>query len=71
MYRLAISARLISVDLQEHVTDAQGRALAIGDDDLDFHHVGRYHGMITEVATRRMRATSRLTHATAPNGYGM
>ena len=39
---LDVSARLIGVDLQEHVTDAQGRALAMGDDDLDLLHVGHY-----------------------------
>jgi hypothetical protein len=34
----------MSVDLQEHVTDAQGRALVMGDDDLDLRHVGHYRG---------------------------
>ena len=37
------------VDLQEHVTDAQGRALVMGDDDLDLLHVGHSRGMTTEV----------------------
>jgi hypothetical protein len=47
---LDVGARLISVDLQEHVTDAQGRALAMGDDDLDdlddldLLHVGHHRG---------------------------
>jgi len=36
---LAVGAGLISVDLQEHAADAQGRALVIGDDDLDLIHV--------------------------------
>jgi hypothetical protein len=36
---LDVGARLISGDLQEHVADAQGRALVMGDDDLDVHHV--------------------------------
>jgi hypothetical protein len=35
---------LISVDLQEHVAAAQGRALVMGDDDLDFLHVGHSRG---------------------------
>ena len=47
---LDVGARLISVDLQEHVADAQGRALVVGDDDLDLH-VGHYRGMTTDVAT--------------------
>ena len=41
---LDIGTRLISVDLEEHVTDAQGRALLMGDDDLDLLHVGDYRG---------------------------
>jgi len=36
---LDVGARLISVDLQENVTDAQGRALVMSDDDLDPIHV--------------------------------
>ena len=48
---LDVGARLISVDLQEHVTDAQGRALVMGDDDLDLLHVGHCRGMTTDVAT--------------------
>jgi hypothetical protein len=44
---LDVGARLISVDLQEHVTDAQGRALVMGDDDLDLLHAGHYRGMTT------------------------
>jgi hypothetical protein len=47
---LDVGARLISVDLQEHVADAQGRALVMGDDDLDLSHVGHYRGMTTDVA---------------------
>jgi hypothetical protein len=30
--------RLIGVHLQEHVADAQGRALGMGDNDFDFIH---------------------------------
>jgi hypothetical protein len=41
---LDVGAGLISVDLQEHVADAQGRALVMGDDDLDLLHVGHYRG---------------------------
>ena len=43
--------RLIGVDLQEHVADAQGRALVMGDDDLDLLHVGHHRGMTTDIAT--------------------
>ena len=32
------------VDLQEHVAGAQGRALVMGDDDLDLLHVGHHRG---------------------------
>ncbi len=35
---LAVGAGLIGVDLQEHVPDAQGRALTMGDDNLDLLH---------------------------------
>ena len=49
---LDVGTRLISVDLQEHVTDAQGRALVMGDDDLDLLHVGHYRGMTTDVSYR-------------------
>ena len=43
---------LISVDLEEHVADTQGRPLVMGGDDLDFYlfHVGHYCGVSTEVA---------------------
>jgi hypothetical protein len=43
--------RLISVDFHEHVADAQGRALVVGDDDLDLLHTGHCRGMTTDVAT--------------------
>jgi hypothetical protein len=36
---------LISVDLQEHVADPQGRVLVMGDDDLDLFHAGHYRGI--------------------------
>jgi hypothetical protein len=42
---LDVDTRLINVDLQEHVADAQRRALAMGDDDLDLVHVGHYRGV--------------------------
>ena len=54
---LDVGARLIGVDLQEHVTDAQGRALVMGDDDLDLLHVGHYRGD----DHRRRRQLSRAT----------
>jgi hypothetical protein len=39
---LNVGAGLISVDLQEHVADTQGRALVMSDDDLDLLHVGHH-----------------------------
>jgi hypothetical protein len=42
---------LIRVDLQEHVPDAQGRALVMGDDDLDLSHAGDYCGL-AQTSTR-------------------
>jgi hypothetical protein len=30
------------------VADAQGRALVMGNDDLDLLHAGHYHGMATD-----------------------
>ncbi len=49
---LDLGTRLISVDLEEHVADTQGRPLVMGGDDLDFYlfHVGHYCGVSTEVA---------------------
>src|SRR5438552_13645408 len=35
----------------DHVADAQGRALVVGDDDLDLLHTGHCRGMTTDVAT--------------------
>ncbi len=37
-------ARPVGVHLQEHVADAQGRPLGMGDDDLDLVHGGLVHG---------------------------
>jgi hypothetical protein len=37
-------ARLIGVDLQEHVADAHRGALAMGDDDFDLLHADHYRG---------------------------
>jgi hypothetical protein len=54
---LDVGARLIRVDLQEHVVDAHGRALVMGDDDLDLPHVGHYRGMATDIGTGLSRAT--------------
>jgi hypothetical protein len=45
---LDVGAGLVSVDLQEHVADAQGRALVMRDDDLDLLHVGHCRGMTSE-----------------------
>jgi hypothetical protein len=56
---LDAGARLVSVDLQEHVADAQGRALAMGDDDLDLFHAGQYRGMTAGVAPGLSRVTAR------------
>jgi hypothetical protein len=39
---LDVGPGLISVDLQEHVADAQGHALVMGDDNLDLLHVGHH-----------------------------
>jgi hypothetical protein len=63
---LDVGASLISVDLQEHVADAQGRALVVGDDDLDLLHTGHCRGMTTGVATGLSRATARLTASRCP-----
>jgi AcrR family transcriptional regulator len=41
---LDVGAGLLAVDLQEQIADAQGRALVVGDDDLDLFHVGHYRG---------------------------
>lgn len=47
---LDVDARLICVHLQEHVADAQGRALGMADDDLGLIHGGQYPGMAVDVA---------------------
>ena len=62
---LDVSARLISVDLQEHVTDAQGRALVMGDDDLDLLHVGHYRGRTTDSTASNAHAVEPDPHLTA------
>ena len=38
--RLLTTGFALSIDLEEHVADSQGHALAMGDDDLDLVHVG-------------------------------
>ena len=57
---LQVGAGLVSVDLQEHVTDAQGRALAMGNDDLHFVHVRNYPGMQSDrpMSSGRYRRSS-------------
>ena len=49
---LDVDAPLISVDLQEHVADAQRRAIAMGDDDLDLLHAGHYRDPSLETPGR-------------------
>jgi hypothetical protein len=39
-FDLDVGARLVSVDLQERVTDAQRHAIIVGKNDLDMVHVG-------------------------------
>jgi hypothetical protein len=34
------------VDLQEHIADAQRRALSVGDDNLDLLHIGMIAGAL-------------------------
>jgi hypothetical protein len=46
--------RRVAVDLQEHVADAQRRALAAGDDDFNLFHTGHPGG-----DARRCRRISR------------
>jgi hypothetical protein len=61
-HRLAfdIDARLIAVDLQEHVADAQSRALVMGDDDRDLFHAGHCRGLIIDAGTVVARIKSAL-----------
>jgi hypothetical protein len=47
---LDLGARLVTVDLQEHVADSEGRAVVMGDDNLDLLHAGHYRGMTTSIA---------------------
>ena len=54
---LDVGARLISVDLQEHVADAQGRALVMGHDDLDVFHGCHCRDMTIDVSSGLSRAT--------------
>jgi hypothetical protein len=55
---LDVGARLISVDLQEHVADAQGRALVMGHDDLDVFHGGHCRDVTIDVSSGLSRATA-------------
>jgi hypothetical protein len=41
---LDVGVRRVAVDLQEHVADAQRRALAVGDDDFNLFHTGHPGG---------------------------
>jgi hypothetical protein len=41
---LDIRASLISIDFQENVADAQGRAIVMGNDNLNLFHVGHSRG---------------------------
>jgi hypothetical protein len=54
---LDVGTRLISVDLQEHVADEQGRALVIGHDDLDAFHGCHCRDMTIDVSSALSRAT--------------
>jgi hypothetical protein len=54
---LDVGARLISVDLQEHVADAQGRALVMRHDDLDVFHGGHCRDVTIDVSSGLSRAT--------------
>ena len=54
---LDVGARLISVDLQEHLADAQGRALVVGYNDLDVFHGCHCRDMTIEVSSGLSRAT--------------
>jgi hypothetical protein len=67
---LDVGARLIGVDLQEHVADAQGRALVVGGDDLDLIHAGQYRGVTTGVATGLSPAAARLAACGGPMASG-
>jgi hypothetical protein len=48
---LDVGARLISVDLEEHVADAHRRALVMGHDDLDVFHGGHCRDMTIDVSS--------------------
>ena len=65
---LDVGACLISVDLQEYVADAQGRALVMGDDDLDRLHAGHYRGLTTDVAPGLSAGRTHLAYASALPG---
>jgi hypothetical protein len=49
---LDVGSRLVRVDLQEHLTDAEGRAVVVGDDDLDLIHVGHCSGRAATMSHR-------------------
>jgi hypothetical protein len=62
---LDVGARLISVDLQEHVADAQGRALVMGYNDLDvFHGLSRATVEVIEIGQQVRPPDPQLSGAT-------
>jgi hypothetical protein len=66
---LDVGTPLIGVDLQEHVADAQRRALVMGHDDLDLLHAGHCRGMATDIATGYPARFSRCRRRFEPAGW--
>ncbi len=59
-FDLEVSAGLIGIDLQEHVTDAHGRTITVGDDNLDHVHVGHDNGEARPTSSHLSSAPARL-----------
>ena len=54
---LDVGAPLISVDLQEHVADAQRHAIVVGKDDLDLIHIRHLHLTVDQFVAMHTRTT--------------
>ena len=68
---LDVGPRLVSVDLQEHLADAERRAVVVGDDDLDLIHVGHCSGRATmSPPVCRVRTRERLPRRLVGLGVG-
>jgi hypothetical protein len=72
-FDLDIGAGLVGVDLQEHIADRQDRAVAVGDDNLDWIHAGHDRRDARPTSSHLPCATEQVTAcppSSCPNDHG-